>query len=120
MAFYVDEETGEEVARPAEEYPPLIGKSGKPTLVRVVKFTCDDEKTVTTAYYEKYSDEAKRLLEQKDNPHAPDIAFRGLLVRSPEKGSPWVPQTSGPGAELLSRVKCDDPKKLRIVGPPPQ
>jgi hypothetical protein len=65
-------------------------------------------------------DEAKKQLDQKHNPNATEYAYRGLLVRAPEKGSPWVPQTSGPGQEILRRATCDDPSKFKIVGPPPQ
>jgi hypothetical protein len=117
MAFYVDEESGVESVQPASKFPPLI--VGGRALVRVVKFSCDGGKTVQVGYYERYTDEAKRLLEE-DDPNAPEISMRGLLVRSPEKGSRWVPQLSDLGKEITARARCDDPKQLISVSPPPQ
>jgi len=119
MAYYIDEETGEESIQPMDAVPPLLNKNGKPTLVRVVKFTCDNNKTVTTAYYEKYTDRAKQEIEQK-GPSAQEANLRGLLVRAPEKGSPWVPQLSPQGNEITQRAHCDNPKDLIFAGPPPR
>jgi hypothetical protein len=118
MAFYVDEETGQETVLPMAQFPPLLNASGKPTMVRVVKFSCDGGATVKVGYYEKYAPEAKAKLDKNDDPSG-NIALKGLFVRSPEKDSPWVPQTSKAGEEVMQRAICDDPKKLTFVGPPP-
>jgi hypothetical protein len=64
-AFFIDEETGEEMVMPLDEYPPRVNKStGKATLVQEVKYTCDGGKTTKVAYYMKYSEGTKQQLEK--------------------------------------------------------
>src|SRR5580704_8056215 len=60
LAYYIDEETGEESIHPRTDLPPLIGKSGRPTVVEEFKFTCDGGSTVKVAYYFKFTDSAKK------------------------------------------------------------
>ena len=62
-SYFVDEETGEESVHPLTDIPPLIGKSGKSTLVREVKYSLDGGKTVKVAYYLKFNDATKKKLE---------------------------------------------------------
>jgi len=102
QAFYIDELTGEESVRSTNEYPPLIGKSGKRTLVRAYKFTNDGGKTSFISYLEKYSDEEIEILTTSTNDaHKMNILNKGPLIRRPGAGQEWVPYNSITGEQLL-------------------
>jgi hypothetical protein len=112
MAFYIDEETGEESVAPINQHPPLMGKAGKPTVVLAVKCTLDG-KTLQTLYLVKYSEQAlqaiKTLPPREPNDPTLDprgvILERGKLVRRPAQGSPWVPALSPEGAQIRELPK---------------
>src|SRR4051812_265814 len=61
-AFFVDEESGDESVGDINAIPPLAGKSGKLTVVRVVKYTCDGGKTKKALFYAKYPEEVQAEL----------------------------------------------------------
>jgi len=101
-AFFIDEETGEESVRSVNDYPPLMGKSGKRTVVRAYKFTNDGGKTVVIGYLEKYSDEAIEVLTTSKNAgHKMNILNAGPLIRLPSANQEWVERNSPAGKELL-------------------
>jgi hypothetical protein len=89
-AFFFDEETGEELIRPAGDIPPLPGKSGKPTIVREFKYSLDGGKTAKVGYYFKYTDDWKKKIEDAHAKGGDVDGVLGELIRSPEKGSKWV------------------------------
>jgi hypothetical protein len=120
-AYYVDEATGQESVQPANLVPPLPGADGKPTVVRAVFFSADGGQTRIAGYYEKYTPEAKALLE---NP-ARDMQDRALaltidaghLIRSPAPGSPWN-WLHAPEAAVLVHPKSSGGKPLLVCDPP--
>jgi hypothetical protein len=89
-AYYFDEETGEEMARPGTDVPPLIGKGGKPTIVREFKYSVDGGKTSKVAYYFKYTDDWKKKLEEAQAHGGSVDAVLGELIRAPAPGSKWI------------------------------
>jgi hypothetical protein len=117
-AYFVDEETGEELVRPATDIPPLMGKSGKPTVVREFKYSVDGGKTSKVAYYFKYSDSMKEKLEAAiaagkggdldGNP--------GEWVRSPAPQSKWA-LLGTPEAQAISHVDLPPNADIVIVTP---
>lgn len=117
QAFFIDEETGEEMVLSLDQYPPRPnphGNSTKPTLVEAVKYTRDGGKTSVTAYYRKYTDGAKKELEaafaREHRPVGIDVT-RGTLVRSPVKGSLWV-AWDDPAATSFETIPNDADKYL--------
>ena len=112
-AFYVDDETNEEVILPANQMPPLMDKNGKPVLVLAHKFT-NGGTTVITAYLEKYSDEAIEELKSmpNDDPRKPELLENGRLIRLPGPGHKWVPISSHEGQNILATpIPGDGPLK---------
>jgi len=94
-AFYVDEETGEEFVRPVDQLPPLMGPSGRPTLVRAYKFSADGGTTAPVVYLEKYPDEVlDELKTSTDDARKSDLLSQGLYIRLPSDGSKWLPKNS--------------------------
>jgi len=104
-AFYMDEETGEESVHSAAELPPLLGKSGKPTLVKAYKFTAGDGKDVIV-YLEKYSDQAIEELKssETDDMRKADLTMSGLLIRLPGEGNKWLAKNSPLGQKILTEA----------------
>jgi hypothetical protein len=117
--FFIDEETGEESIRSVHDVAPLLGKSGKPTIVQVFKFTCDGGKTVKTAYYSKFTDGMKSQLEAVYQANkTPDFdTTQGMLIRSPEKGSTWVHWGTPEASKVLSALSCPDGGDIETVFP---
>jgi len=117
--FYVDDETGEEFVRPVDPLPPLMGNTGRHTLVEAIKFTTDDGATVVTAYLQKYSDEAIEELKSlsEDDIHRADILENGRLIRLPGDGQKWVPLNSHEGQQILhTPIPGEGPLK-RVLPP---
>jgi len=106
LAWFIDEETGEESIRSADEIPPLTGASGQPTVVRVIKFIADNETTPIAGYFVKYSDAVRKraaaLPANVDESIRLDTLFTGQFIRSPAAGSPWVPITDAQAAQIMS------------------
>jgi len=103
--FYVDEETGKESVRAGIEFPPLVGASGKRTLVQACKFSADGGETKTIAYLLKYTDEAQEELASKpnlDDSRKSDLARDCLLVRRPGDGQKWVLRSSTEGQNIVN------------------
>jgi hypothetical protein len=111
-ADYVDEETGEESTGPAASVPPLQGKAGRPTVVRMVKRSSDGGKTTKTVYLEKHTADAKQQLStmKADDPGRAEVEKKGLLMRSPQAGSKWVPAESPEGQKKI-RDASESPAK---------
>lgn len=108
-AYFIDEETGDVSVRLADEFPPLPGADGKPTVVRAIYVTFSTPENKALAYLEKYTDQAKAQL-QKDKGENKGIALAqpqllsGLLVRRPDKGSPWLVAGSADAGKLMDEV----------------
>jgi len=108
MAYYQDEETGEVTIRPANEIPPLLGRSGRPTVVRVVYLTASTVDKKFVGYFEKFTDEARA----RQTPTAAGngaislvpFTMAGILIRRPEAGSPWVGADSPEGLKMIEAI----------------
>jgi hypothetical protein len=105
LAFFVDENTGEEKVLPADEVPPLSGKDGKESVVMAVKFKSDTEKAAKTWYFIKYPAKVRDRVRglPKDDIDRLTLLDKWRLVRAPEAGSPWVKVTA-PEAERIVTV----------------
>ena len=120
-AFFIDEETGAESVLIQPQIPPLMGKSGRPTVARAVKFSCDGGRTAQVLYLFKYTDAAQAELKSlPDNDTAADfrradLEAHGTLIRAPAAG-PWVPGDSQE-AETLTTPVCPEGKSALIVYP---
>jgi len=110
-AFFVDEETGEEIVRPGTELPPLLGKAGNPTVVGAMKFGFKDNKTGNISdeqivYLFKFTPEAQEALKTMDqhDPMRQEAFFSGQLVRSPQpdSDSEWVHHNSDEGRAIVA------------------
>jgi len=123
LAFFVDEETGEESVHAVSEIPPLVGKSGKPTVVKALKFSTDGGKTAKAHYYLKYTEESKAELESlaATDPQAEarrmTLEREGLQVRSPAPESPWVRLHSSEGLAITTFPTSPDGKQATFVRP---
>jgi hypothetical protein len=119
--FYIDEETGEEVALDIKSAAPLIGKSGKPTLVRVVKFSCDNGKTVKVGYYSKFDEKTKEHLDAMNSGKIPYdsnyLSVYGMYIRAPAKGSPWVKYDSPEASQIKMTMQCPN-GNIEMIFPP--
>jgi hypothetical protein len=109
-AFFVDDETGETFTLGLSEgfAPRNNPNTGKPTLVQVVKYSCDGGTTSKDAYYVKYSDGVKKQLDEnfaKTGKIAGIDVSLGTWVRSPAKGSKWLQGGSTESAQVMS-IKC--------------
>lgn len=139
-AYFIDEETGETSIHLADEIPPLLGKSGKPTVVQLIYYTCGSCADRKPAYYRKFTPETREILKKvrtanltpaTPSPSAsgPDGrtnpwilllgAGQGELVRLPQTGSPWIPLLSAPGSKLVEELssKCPDPTTFQLCVP---
>jgi hypothetical protein len=102
---FIDEETGQLSARPITAVPPLLGQSGKPTVVRAIYAGAQNSAGRKLLYLEKYRPDAKTYMEEyhrsstKGPPNVPHPET-AVLVRLPEPGSPWVPRNSEAGQEI--------------------
>lgn len=122
-AYFIDEETGEEMSRLVGDVPPLAGKSGKPTVVRAVYIQCDDCKAKTLVYLFKYTPEAKQKLEEAQKAAKGEFlqaeavremgVDQGMWVRAPQKGSEWHEVSSDEAKKLLSEIQCPNGKEHR-------
>lgn len=128
-SFYVEEEDMSVTERPIADIPPLMGKSGKLTLVRGVFYTYTTDKDKKLAYMEKYTEKAKAAMEKMQkskemNGEEVMIAEEGLWVRSKDDPK-WYKSQTEQGQKILSAVGAEgtgtppknDPKDLRIVMP---
>jgi hypothetical protein len=113
--YFIDEETGKEYVRNMSEIPPLLGDSGRPTVVRAHFFSCDGGKTRKIAYLESYTEEGKvaykALLAIRDRPPPEDLLAKVLhetLVRRPGKGEPWVRGDLPAALEIANSFHCPE------------
>jgi len=123
LAFYIDEANGEETVRSVNENPPLAGKDGKPTVVRAIKYTCDDGTPPKVLYYFKYTDEVAKELNTLSPTDAAAVIRRtqimpkGEMVRSPATGSQWLLTSTPEGDALRAYPQCPNGKTAKLVFP---
>ena len=116
QAFYMDEETGEESLGDINGIPPLMGKSGKPTLVKVLKYTCDGGKTKTPYLLIKFPPQVQQEINSLNAEDPVQDMRRAKLmseaywVRSPAAGSQWYPAQHPKGVEIAVVPNCPDGK----------
>jgi hypothetical protein len=117
--FYLDELTNEESVHAVTDIPPLIGKSGKPTLVKATKISCDGGKTSHIAFLEKFTPEAQEQLKKlpPESTQRIDVIRRGSLIRLPAAGSPWVLDASPQGQKIRNQNACPEGKQTTLVLP---
>jgi hypothetical protein len=118
-AFFVDEETNEEMILPTTEIPPLLGKGGKPTVVKAFKYTCGSPSDAKVYYFLKYTEEAQAKLKSMpaDDPNRYDVVEKGELVRSAQPGSPWVRARDPRANEVKSIPECTPGVPGTIIHP---
>jgi len=125
VADYIDEETGEQSLRRSDEVPPLQGKSGGFTVVRAVYLTPSTQDKRFIGYFEKCTEEAKARAATARSAETGILSpnFTGLkggiLVRRPEKGSPWVNAESPEGVRMLDQIYRPDPSATPMRLCPP-
>jgi hypothetical protein len=102
LLYYVDEETGDESVGKSDAIPPLAGKNGNPTVVQEFKFDFGDGAGAKTAFLFKYSPAAQAQLASlsPEDSQYHQVQHAGGMVRLPEKGSPWVPESSPEGQRI--------------------
>jgi len=102
LLYYVDEETGQESVGKSDAIPPLVGKNGSATVVQAFKFDFGDGTGAKTAFLFKYSPAAQAQLASlsPEDPHRKEVQQAGGMVRLPEKGSQWVPESSPEGRQI--------------------
>ncbi|MCL2645396.1 MAG: hypothetical protein FWD61_00150 [Phycisphaerales bacterium] len=119
MGFFIDEETGEESVRSLSELPPLMGKSGRPTVVRAMKYgfadNSDKRSDERTVYLTKFTPEVQEALKTlpENDPKRPELFFSGQLVRSPQPDSKWI-LLNNPASQAIT-VLPNPPAGKRIV-----
>jgi hypothetical protein len=123
-AFFMDEETGMVEIRLASEIPPLIGKSGKPTVVLARFFTSSSDDSRKLIYLERCTPEVKLAVESaRSGPtlsmEASEALHHGTQVRAPEPNSPWYSAESRDGQAVMNAVSAlnSDAGKVRAVLP---
>lgn len=108
--YFIDEETGEVKVLEKSQHAPLLGASGKPTVVRVYYFTCTSCKERKPIYYEKFTDEAKAIIDRPDRnqwtPQDETIVRMGTMIRSPEPNSPWYNVMTKEANDIKARIEC--------------
>lgn len=126
--YFYDTSTQSLVVKPSTAIPPLIGKSGKRTVVRAYLFTCSSCSNKQIGYLQEYTPAARQALVtlQKmgnagpnagpGNPSGPSAAnnpfqlemtaFQGSLVRLPAKGSPWMLANTPQGMQIMTPPPC--------------
>ncbi len=127
MAYFYDTSNQTISVRPTIDYPPLPGATGKNTVVLAYFYTCTTCADKKLVYLQKYSSRAKKALQAMMNnaksnkpgainPMAYEAAMsqNAILVRSPAKGSPWVPLASPQGQQVTMPPNC---AKLKVCMP---
>jgi hypothetical protein len=107
---FIDEETGQLSAQPITAVPPLLGRSGKPTVVRAIYAGAQNSAGRKLLYLEKYRSDAKVYMEEyhrsstKGPPNVPHPET-AVWVRLPEQGSAWVPRDSEAGQQIVLNTR---------------
>jgi len=120
--FFVDEETGEESVLTTRDYPPLMGKNGRPTLVRAYKFTPDGGKTEAIVYLEKYTDDAIEELKSTDDEfRRNELYMTGRLIRLHGDNQKWMPAHTSEAERLIESarkaIRLPDGSEVVLVYP---
>jgi hypothetical protein len=103
--YYANEETGELSLQPPQAIAPLTDAAGRPVLVQAHLYSTDGGKTKSVAYYEKFTDRAKAMIEasfQDRSKYDGQLFASGRLVRLPANGSPWVAAESDAGRNIIA------------------
>ena len=129
--YFIDEETQEVTVRDATDVPPLMGKSGKATVVEVIYATCTTCAEKQPVYYRKFTDDAKTAMEKARSTPPPSAGGQGApppppmmmwmdqaqLVRAPVAGSKWVPVTSPQGFAIMQTASSKCPNSFQTCRP---
>lgn len=114
--FYdLDTKTLYGIATTDHPVPPVVAPSGGEG-VRAKVYSCgncDDESKYFVGLLEKYSDKAKKAIEEKSE-NADDLRSQGLLVSLPD-GQKWESANDDEGSKIIvgsRRGKCPDGVKL--------
>ena len=121
LAYFFNEETGEESILPSDQIPPIPDPSGKGSLVIAAKFKGESDKAPKTYYLIKYTDEVRAKIESlpSDDVTRQNLLSAAQLVRSPDHGSPWV-SISDERADRIVSVPEWAPNRPRIRVSPPR
>ncbi len=114
-AYYYNTATGAISIHSAAKYPPLIDpKTGKPTLVLAMFYTCSSCKNKKLIYLQKYTRQAQAMIKNRGVTALQKLGVAGMLVRSPAKGSQWYPLNSPQGQRIATPPNC---AKLKPCSP---
>lgn len=113
-AYFIDTADGSLTIRPRSDIPPLVGKTGKLTVVLGVFYSCGSCKDKRLAYLLKYTkaeqERLQRLQRRSPGDRTTQIAaiqaFEGMLVRRPANGSRWFPASSPTGTQIMALPDC--------------
>lgn len=106
-AYFYNTATGAISIHSAAKYPPLIDpKTGKPTLVLAMFYTCSSCNNKKLIYLQKYTRQAIALIKEKGPRALMKIGIAGMVVRSPAKGSQWYPLNSPQGQRITTPPNC--------------
>jgi hypothetical protein len=100
-----------------------MGRNGKPTLCKALKYTCDAGATKRIYLLIKYPPEVQAEISALPKNDAvsdlrrSELMLNRYLVRSPVQGSPWYPAKSQQGMELESVPSCPDGTPGQVVYP---
>ena len=109
--FWYDLDKGDLFAHPATIEPVTAPSGGEGVRAHVFACTsCDDQDDRFTAYLERYTDEARRILKEeqaRNNPMARPMAMAHVLVRRPNDDQ-WVAATGPQGMQIMQErnSKC--------------
>lgn len=110
MVYFIDTSNWALLVRPKADVPPLIGATGKPTVVRAVFFTYTSCKNKKLLYLLKYTPTEQKILMRLQHHHGGDKSLfaiemqtiLGTLVRLPVKGSHWFLANSPTGQRIMT------------------
>ena len=108
--FFLDVESNEVIIKTDADIPPLLSRSGKPTVVQAIYQTTTTCKDKTLVYLLKYTDEAKAAIDEKESKlgrfrYSILIEYTNdVLVRRPEPDSPWVSGNSPEGVAIMNSL----------------
>jgi hypothetical protein len=108
--YFANENTGELLVEPLNAVAPLADANGQLCIVRATVYTSDGGTTKTAAFYDKYNEAAKKIMDS-GGPTTSDetrTVDNGLLVRLPAAGSPWVRSTSTAGRTIMASIHTGD------------
>lgn len=109
QAYYYDTVTKEVFVDDIAKIAPFTNSNGNAS-VRVHVFscgTCDDEASRFNAYFEKYTEEAKKAMEEDpESEEAIEVMMVGRLVS--KDGTEWVIADGEEGFAMMEEIACPD------------